>query len=265
MLDTVEESDTERIRSSVREIVRHCVNVSYSGDHRSLEEQLREIPDGREISGGKGVAQVDKLARYFGLSKDLAKLARTAKYHHVMQNVSLQVFEGYPSIKPIGASSECHVHAEVQLILYYEQHTMERPPRAIGCSKSACFLCHSLIQKLGRYCISHSHGHLYHKWTISDVTFMTTERVKEFRSVLEKMCTEMASLRRVAIFDAAHGRSPLKIPFDVESRAIAPLSSPSTAQSTLADHPLPCGIWRSLLNYFCCIYGESAQLLSDSD
>src|SRR3569833_555052 len=137
------------------------------------------------------------------------------RYQHVVKNITLDILTAYPAERPVGALRRCHVHAEVQLILHYEQHFPQRPPRAIGCSKSACFLCDSLIQKLGQYRISYAHRRLYNQWTIPDVSWITSKRAHYFKSVIENMIADMVQL-------AGTRRAQLFRPFGLESRAVLP-------------------------------------------
>ena len=243
LLKTPDRPDEQSVRAALKAIVRHCADVSYSGKHRSLEQQLRQIPGTQRVWESREVAQVDKLARYWGLSKDLAKLARRFEYRHVMRNLALEYLTAYPASTPAGALRRCHVHAEVQLILHYEQYSLEKPPRAIGCSKSACFLCDSLIQAHGQYFISYAHRRLYNQWTIPNVSWMTTERIRCFRSILEDMTTKMVSLTGNVKRTTANSRKQVFRPFALESRAGLPLSSNSdfsalTVPSRLAS-PFP--------------------------
>ena len=56
------------------------------------------------------------------------------------------------------------LHAEVQLMLYYEQNSILLRPRVICSSKSACYLCHLLFKLHGQYHIPSTHGRLYDTW-----------------------------------------------------------------------------------------------------
>lgn len=56
------------------------------------------------------------------------------------------------------------LHAEIQLALYYEQEGRPLRPRVICSNKSACYLCHLLLQIHGQYYIPSTHGRLYDTW-----------------------------------------------------------------------------------------------------
>ncbi|KAL1953301.1 hypothetical protein VTO42DRAFT_3031 [Malbranchea cinnamomea] len=56
------------------------------------------------------------------------------------------------------------IHAEMQLVLFYERNTRLRRPRVICSSKSACFLCYLFLLLQGEYIIPSTHGKLYPAW-----------------------------------------------------------------------------------------------------
>ena len=60
------------------------------------------------------------------------------------------------------------VHAEVQLLLFYEQQPHVSRPRIIGSSKSACYLCDLFIQLHGGFSNPRTHGKLYDRWILPE-------------------------------------------------------------------------------------------------
>ncbi|KAL8849086.1 MAG: hypothetical protein Q9221_005930 [Calogaya cf. arnoldii] len=57
-------------------------------------------------------------------------------------------------------------HAEIQILLFYEQMPHTLNPRIIGSSKSACYLCNLFIQNHRQFQVPRSHGRLYDRWII---------------------------------------------------------------------------------------------------
>jgi hypothetical protein len=220
-----------RLRNAIKTIVRRCADISHSGENRSLEQQIT-LRGGSDLLT-KEILQIDKLARYFNLCRDFGKLSQRCNFRNTTKVITLQYLEALQAEKPNGASKTCHVHAEVQLILYYEQFPTNRPPRAIGCSKSACFLCDILIQKLQKYCISHSHKRLYNQWTIMDVRWMTEEQVLYFREILQTIVRELSLLAK-DLRTVTRVQRQFKS-FGPESRAVLPLSSDSSLQGPLGE------------------------------
>ena len=84
------------------------------------------------------------------------------------------------------------VHAEIQLLFYYEHNPDIPHPRIICSSKSACYLCDLFIRLHGKFHIPRTHGRLYDRWILpeppndqspaSEPTFLLIER---FNLVLE--------------------------------------------------------------------------------
>lgn len=62
---------------------------------------------------------------------------------------------------------EAKVHAEIQLLVYYEKHQGQCiRPRILAASKKACALCNTLILMHGAYRVPKSHGRLYRGWRL---------------------------------------------------------------------------------------------------
>lgn len=58
------------------------------------------------------------------------------------------------------------VHAEIQLLFFYELHGAEMPPRMICASKSPCYLCHLFFDLHGQFHVPETHGRLYPGWIL---------------------------------------------------------------------------------------------------
>ena len=58
------------------------------------------------------------------------------------------------------------VHAEIQLLMFYESRPDIRRPRVIASSKSACFLCNLLLLHHGQFYVGKTHGVLYPNWAM---------------------------------------------------------------------------------------------------
>ncbi|KAL9614940.1 MAG: hypothetical protein Q9167_000582 [Letrouitia subvulpina] len=61
------------------------------------------------------------------------------------------------------------VHAEIQLLYFYERHPEIARPRVISSSKDACFLCNLFLNLHGGFFTSSTHGVLYDTWTLPDL------------------------------------------------------------------------------------------------
>jgi hypothetical protein len=218
------ETSGEELVQITRKAVRKCADVSYQ-EQGSLEKQLNllrgSFPRGWD---SRAVRQVDKLARYFGLCKDFSRIARRPSYRVLFQNITLQTLEAFPESYPLGTSRKCFVHAETQIVLDLERNAPSQLPRAIGCSKSACFLCDMLLRNVGRYAISVAHRRLYPQWTIPEADWMTPEQAQRLRGLVDAMTKDIEALTRQLRKQRFGGGR-----YTMESRTVLPLLSESTA------------------------------------
>lgn len=80
------------------------------------------------------------------------------------------------------------VHAEVQILLYCDQHEFQLGPRVISSSKDACFLCDHLIRLHGKMHTPRSHGRLYPGWRLPP--FPHSNLQQQFADLLEAKVRE---------------------------------------------------------------------------
>ncbi|KAB5551298.1 hypothetical protein GE09DRAFT_1125681 [Coniochaeta sp. 2T2.1] len=65
--------------------------------------------------------------------------------------------------------NDSKIHAEIQILTYYHLNPAKLPPRAIGSSKNACYLCNMLVRLHGQYTLPGTHGRLYTKWMLPNL------------------------------------------------------------------------------------------------
>lgn len=78
------------------------------------------------------------------------------------------------------------VHAEIQILLFYEQNPSRVPPRIIGSSKSACYLCDLFIQQHGHFQVPRSHGKLYDRWILPKEALDHLSASPHLKSVVDR-------------------------------------------------------------------------------
>ena len=194
-LDT-QPRDSSDLLAILKDIVKQCYAVSTSGGTRTFEETVTSYSyDPKAVCKNKYIEQVYKLGRYWGLCVYLAAASR--KYWNIFQSMDLATIRPYRSIiSPIsfkGGSVECHVHAEVQLLIYYDSNPdiSILKPRVLGVSKAACYLCNLFSKKHADFFLSQTHGQLYDQWNIPDLaSFDDAQRLK-YRSILRSMDNEL--------------------------------------------------------------------------
>ncbi|TGO55061.1 hypothetical protein BCON_0097g00170 [Botryotinia convoluta] len=178
-------------------IVLAAHKVSKSANNPSLERQLQMKGIDLDLSHRRTVFQIDKISRYLDISNDLIDFSRKIRYNGLFRNIHLEVCTA-PKAQHHD-DQILHVHSEIQLISFYEQYPAGSPPRCIGSSKSACFLCDLFIRKHGLYRISHSHGRLYPKWTVPEGYCVNEEINLRFSEILKDMSQEMLQIKRTFV------------------------------------------------------------------
>ena len=185
----------------LKDIVKQCYAVSTSDGRCTFEETVTSYGyDPKAVCKNKHIEQVYKLGRYWGLCEYLAAASR--KYWNIFKTMDLTIIRPYKSIIwPIsfkGGPVECHVHAEIQLLVYYDSNpdVSILKPRVLGVSKAACYLCDLFSKKHAEFFLSQTHGQLYDQWNIPDLaSFDDTQRLK-YRSILKSMDTELRTAIR---------------------------------------------------------------------
>lgn len=168
--------------------------------HQVLARSRLLNPD----AGGKIAMTITKLNRYFSVSRFLLQAAQKySVFSRIRISVisfrapKLAPMELYPTTAGViddllegpkhrtltsklhvesstavhdcirqGATLAVPVHAEIQLLFYYENSFSSVPPRIICSSKQACFLCNLFFKIHSRFIIPSTHGRLYEKWAL---------------------------------------------------------------------------------------------------
>lgn len=207
---TFQEADSSRSKddNSQIESLKATIRMSselLNGSSESLEEHLKALHVPESLYSSRVVIELDKVRRYLSICEELMNFARRRRTREMFQSIHLESCEGYRATYPLGSRLTCHVHAEVQLILFYEQNVKTPPPRAIGSSKSACFLCDLFISKHGKFRISHSHNRLYEQWTIPRGPWSSPVLEQDLQKIMEKMSVELIKLRNAERRDIFQG------------------------------------------------------------
>ncbi|KAK1471637.1 hypothetical protein CABS01_16346 [Colletotrichum abscissum] len=220
-------TEPSALLDAIKTIVENCAQVASLGSANSVEEHLKSLGVGKRLAESPEIRQIDKLARYFFTCKDLTRLAKKTRYRHLFGHVEVVALESPAGIIPPGVAQYCFVHAEVQQIFDLERQPHVPAPRAIGCSKSASYLCDLFIRMHGVYVVSHTHGRLYEEWTLPDVDWMTAKETERFRSVIDCMTRDMGeAIQRLKV------ERRIVYCYPLESRACLPLSSGATSSLT---------------------------------
>lgn len=177
-------------------MVKHCFIVSHNRKATSLEIHLRLLGLNTDITTCRTVLEIDKIASYYGIVKELICLSRRPDSQELFSNIRLESLGAPPALTPQGASLTCRVHGEVQLVLFHARFPSKNglEPRTIGSSKLACFLCHLFVVEYGSWSISGSHGRLYERWRIPWGHWIQGPEVKRLQGVVVGINNELQRL-----------------------------------------------------------------------
>ena len=116
------------------------------------------------------------------------------------------------------------VHAEIQLLFFYELNPGRLRPRVICSSKSACYLCNLFFKLHGQFYIPRTHGRLYYKWTLPNWhTLLPDMRRRDFDVLL----MQFSDVLKVKI-RAALERGPVRVDHPNERVSVMPTRWPSS-------------------------------------
>ena len=79
------------------------------------------------------------------------------------------------------------IHAEIQLVKFYEENPSINPPRFIGSSKKACHLCNMFLEVHGKFTVSKSCQNLYPRWTVPTIVCSSSADVDKYSAVVNRM------------------------------------------------------------------------------
>ncbi|KAE9366049.1 hypothetical protein N431DRAFT_549061 [Stipitochalara longipes BDJ] len=164
------------------EIVMAAYDFSQDIDFNSVFENIPLSP-----SLTKHLSEaIPKLGRYFSAASELVSLARKESWH-LFQNVNENYHQRLSQISEGGRK----VHAEVQLLFFYELHPNVPRPRFICSSKQACYLCNLFFRIHGCFHNFQTHGKLYDTWILPDWLNLPPERYNGLAVIVKKFKTTL--------------------------------------------------------------------------
>ena len=162
---------------------------------------------------------------------------------HIERAYGQNVLESNKSLK---------VHAEIQLLVFYEFHPELKRPRVISSSKKACYLCNLFIEYHGLFHIPRTHGRLYDRWTLPDWHGGVSESrrsaldtiVERFNSTIESKI-ELALSRKKKPYSQPNESAISQLPVYLSSSsttqlALLPDSPPKVVRSSKRGHDDGC-------------------------
>lgn len=160
-----------------------CKTEKIADFARRLEHSVTATPTPKVASAIKCLRQIEKLGAYWRVCTSL--VSSSIRFPTLFQGATplqLAFLTPYQAVETkIGYetwATSCHVHAEVQLAVYYDLLSQScppntgpafLPPRVIGTSKWLCYLCYQFLRAHGTFVPANTHGRLYDQWTIPDL------------------------------------------------------------------------------------------------
>ena len=118
------------------------------------------------------------------------------------------------------------VHAEIQILCFYEQRPHQPRPRAICASKSACYLCNLFLKTHGKFIVPRTHGRIYDRWTLPPQSCLSPETIQRLLPIVHRFnrAVEETTLK-VLKGEVGHYAPP--------NESVVALYEPWSSQSTI--------------------------------
>ncbi|KFY04962.1 hypothetical protein O988_00372 [Pseudogymnoascus sp. VKM F-3808] len=223
-------SNIDEAHEVVGEIVKQAHELTVASN-------LREALQNSKLESGlkKHLTEaIGKLGRYYSAATELVCAARDRKCR-VFENIRVEPFQ----IKKPASSSKLpwKIHAEIQLLFFYELYPGHPRPRIICSSKSACYLCNLFFYLHGAFHVPRTHGRLYDKWTLPDWLDIPMERHRELSNITTSMKATLESKIQKALkskkMKCRHPNESVLLPFaQWSSSALSKNLSPPASTST---------------------------------
>ncbi|KEQ59196.1 uncharacterized protein M437DRAFT_57530 [Aureobasidium melanogenum CBS 110374] len=205
--ETMEPGSQDEL-SSLQKLIKatynFCKTEQIADFARRLEHSVTATPTPKVASAIKCLRQIEKLGAYWRVCTSLVSFS--LNFPTLFQGetpLGLEFLTPYQAVETkIGYetwATSCHVHAEVQLAVYYDllfqssTETLETflPPRVIGTSKWLCYLCYQFLRAHGRFLPANTHGRLYDQWTIPDLAEYKEELRARYQGIVSDIDAEV--------------------------------------------------------------------------
>jgi hypothetical protein len=78
------------------------------------------------------------------------------------------------------------VHAEIQILFFYEQRPHQPLPRTICASKSACYLCNLFLETHRKFVTPRTHGKIHDRWTLPPQSSLNPETIQRLLPIVHR-------------------------------------------------------------------------------
>ena len=202
--DSVDKSvDKTTADQNLRLVIRESYDMCTSGGKFSLEKTVEQAGlNPGKVCNRQEFRQVNSIGHYWGACVALSKLARRYSVFSKIALECLLPFQPvYSRVPNVGKPIPCHVHAEVQVLIFYELKSEMNTsiPSVIGTSKAACYLCDLFIKHHSRFLVTKTHGRIHPQWTVPDLKEFSTDSVNSLRRTITLVDREIAAAKKGAV------------------------------------------------------------------
>ncbi|KAH8723033.1 hypothetical protein GQ44DRAFT_657616 [Phaeosphaeriaceae sp. PMI808] len=130
------------------------------------------------------------------------------------------------------------IHAEIQLLYYYELNSCKLPPRIITSSKDACFLCNNFILMHGKTHVSRTHGRLYPGWRLPNIPNLVQLEQRfnvTLATQIKASITTLISRGQKTVYPDPNESTLLTLPHSASTLSSLPIPRESAVQQGLAQ------------------------------
>lgn len=171
----------------LQRIIKQAYELTENGVN--LPNRLRALGCPKSLSEARDVREAGKVANYWRIARHLTMCA--TRYRSHFANLEWRPVSNYHASPGSSVVRQKYTHAEIQLLVHYELFPTEPPPRVIGVSKEACFLCDSFLRAHGRFSITGAHRQMFPQWTVPDLQEYNQSTVERFRKILSQVVVEV--------------------------------------------------------------------------
>jgi hypothetical protein len=200
----VENSGAET--GTIKRVVKEAFRLTVDG--MSLALRLARAGLSLPNMDTREIREINKVANYWRICLSLAHLSRS--YRTLFARIRLESIEPFAPSVWYGSIRPRHVHAEVQMLVYYEMEGPPIWPRVVGASKEACFLCNSFIEAHGLFRVSKAHRQVYFQWTVPDLANYSPGALDRLQRALVAVHQDVASALDKASRDRSFRPLPLQ-------------------------------------------------------
>ncbi|KAK6369710.1 uncharacterized protein PV06_01934 [Exophiala oligosperma] len=189
------------------ELLVHLIQVSYdfctSTTARDYARRMSNAGQTNQVRAAvKTLRQIEKVAAYYRVPATLIRVSHRYPQYFRAEGLRMEYLAPYASV-PTSIGYEdwartCHVHAEIQLVVYYDMRSCDTNmvddpnhdslmPRVMGTSKYLCYLCYLFIKFHSGFPAANTHGRLYDQWTVPDLAEYSQEQRERYRQVIKSM------------------------------------------------------------------------------